>query len=45
MGSDGLGALIATVTAALADGADPDPEALRTLATTTDVLALGAPRR
>jgi aminodeoxyfutalosine synthase len=42
MGSDGLGALLATVTAALADGADPDPEALRTLATTTDVLAIGA---
>jgi hypothetical protein len=42
MGNDGLGALVATVTAALAAGTAPDPEVLRTLATTTDVLGLGA---
>lgn len=40
--NDALGALIETVTAAVAAGAAPDPAALSALATTTDVLALGA---
>jgi hypothetical protein len=40
--NDALGALVETVITAVAAGAVPDEAALRTLAATTDVLALGA---
>jgi hypothetical protein len=43
MGSSGeVGALVETVSGALASGAAPDPATLRALVGTTDVLALGA---